>query len=86
MLIINPATSILVLSGRNGTRRKDCMERLLLKPAEFAEAIGVSRSRGYELIERGEVPSVRIGNSVRVPVDALKKWSEQRLASESTAS
>jgi|SoiMetStandDraft_2_1073263.scaffolds.fasta_scaffold108331_2 excisionase family DNA binding protein len=55
------------------------MERLLLKPAEFAEAIGVSRSRGYELIQRGEVPSIRIGASVRVPVDALKAWIEDRM-------
>jgi excisionase family DNA binding protein len=50
------------------------MERLLLRPSETAEAIGVSRSRAYELIARGEIPSIRIGGSVRVPLDGLRQW------------
>ena len=55
-------------------------DRLMLRPAEFAEAIGVSRSKGYELISRGDVPSVRLGGSVRVPVAALNQWIERKLA------
>ena len=54
-------------------------ERLLLRPAEFAEAVGISRSRAYELIGRGDVPSIRIGASVRVPVNALKEWIAREL-------
>lgn len=50
------------------------MERLMLKPAEVAEAIGISRSKAYELLQRGEIPSIRVGSAVRVPVDALKAW------------
>lgn len=49
-------------------------ERLMLRPAETAEAIGVSRSKAYELIARGDIPSVKVGGCVRVPVDRLRQW------------
>ena len=55
------------------------MERLLLKPTEAAEVIGLGRSKTYELISKGLIPSVRIGKSVRVPVAALRNWVEQQL-------
>ena len=55
-------------------------ERLLLKPAEAADAIGVSRSRAYELIADGTLPSIRLGSSVRVPVSALREWIDRRVA------
>lgn len=57
-------------------------ERLALRVAEFAEAIGVSRSRGYELLATGEVPSIRIGASIRVPVTELRAWISRRLADQ----
>ncbi len=43
-------------------------DRLLLRPREVAAATGLSRSMVYELIGRGELPSIRVGKSVRVPV------------------
>jgi excisionase family DNA binding protein len=55
------------------------MERMLLRPAEAAEAIGVSRSRMYELLASGELPSIRVGRTVRVPVAALHAWIAERL-------
>ena len=55
------------------------MDKLLLRPVEAAEAIGIGRSKVYELIARGELPSVRIGSSVRVPVDALRAWITRQL-------
>ena len=57
----------------------DAMERMLLKPTEAAEVIGLGRSKTYELISKGLIPSVRIGKSVRVPVVALRNWVEQQL-------
>jgi excisionase family DNA binding protein len=50
------------------------LERLLLRPAEAAEILGVSRSKLYELIAQGKIPSVRLdeGRLIRVPVAALK--------------
>ena len=55
------------------------MDRLLLRPIEAAEAIGVGRSKVYELLASGELPSLRIGGSVRVPVDALRAWIARQL-------
>jgi excisionase family DNA binding protein len=55
------------------------MERMLLKPTEAAEVIGLGRSKTYELISKGLIPSVRIGKSVRVPVAALRNWVEQQI-------
>jgi excisionase family DNA binding protein len=55
------------------------MEKLLLRPVEAAEAIGISRSKIYELLASGDLPSVRIGTSVRVPVEALRAWIAEQL-------
>ncbi len=56
------------------------VDRLLLRPTEAAEAIGIGRSKVYELLASGELPSIRIGGSVRVPVDALRAWIDRQLA------
>ncbi len=55
-------------------------ERLAYRPAEVGEAIGVSRSKAYEMIAAREIPSVKVGGCVRVPVDALRGWIAQQLA------
>ncbi|WP_375430163.1 helix-turn-helix domain-containing protein [uncultured Friedmanniella sp.] len=57
------------------------MEKLLLTPAEAAEALGVSRSQLYELMRRHEVVSILIGRSRRVPAGPLRDYV-QRLAEE----
>ena len=46
----------------------------LLKPAEIALALGVSRSFAYHLIRSGELRSVRIGRSVRVHPQDLEAY------------
>jgi excisionase family DNA binding protein len=64
-------------------RTERVSEKLLLRPVEAAEAIGVSRSRAYELIGSGQIPSIRIGTSLRVPVEALREWIERELLERS---
>jgi excisionase family DNA binding protein len=54
------------------------IDKLLLKPSEAFKAMSIGRSTGYALIASGELPSVRIGRAVRVPVGALKQWIEQQ--------
>ncbi len=61
------------------------MEKLLLRPTEAADAIGIGRSKVYELLASGELPSIRIGGSVRVPVDALRAWIARQLAQRTEA-
>lgn len=59
------------------------MEKLLLRPAEAAEMIGVSRSKLYELMAEGALPSVTVGASRRVPVADLRAWVDHKLAESS---
>ena len=54
-------------------------DRLMLRVVEAAEALGVSRAKAYELIAAGEIPSVRIGGCVRVPLDALRAWIARQI-------
>lgn len=49
------------------------VERLLLRPAEVAQMCGFSRAKVYDLISKKALPSIRLGKSVRVPADALRK-------------
>ncbi|MBI2760050.1 MAG: helix-turn-helix domain-containing protein [Chloroflexi bacterium] len=56
------------------------MDRLLLRPVEVGDVLGVSRAMAYKLVRDGVVPSIRIGRSVRVPADRLRAWVEARAA------
>ncbi len=56
--------------------------RLLLRPREVAAATGLSRSMVYELIGRGELPAIRVGKSVRVPVADLQQWIRDQTAQQ----
>ena len=54
------------------------MEKMLLKPQEAQEVLGLGRSRVYEMLATGELPSIRIGHSIRIPVKALDEWIEKQ--------
>lgn len=45
----------------------DVVERVLLTPTETAQALGIGRSKVYELMATGALASVRIGRCRRVP-------------------
>jgi len=62
----------------------DASQRLLLRPTEVADLISVSRSRAYELIADGTLPSIRMGGSVRIPADALRAWIDEQLKKSTT--
>ncbi len=53
------------------------MTKLLLTVPEAAAALGISRSKLYQLISAGTIRSVRIDGSRRVPVDALTTYINQ---------
>jgi prophage regulatory protein len=53
------------------------MEKLLLKPSEVSDLTGMGKSKTYSLIAAGIIPSVRIGKSVRVPADRLRRWIDE---------
>ncbi len=45
---------------------------ILLRVGEAAKLLSVSRSRAYELIHQGKIPSLDLGGTIRVPYDALQ--------------
>ena len=53
-------------------------QRLLLRVPEVAKALGLGRTKVYELIAAGGLPVIRLGRAVRVSVTALQKWVEER--------
>jgi excisionase family DNA binding protein len=60
-----------------GQKGKMIMERLLLSPDQVAESLGVCRSRVYDLMRTGVLPSVKIGRARRVPVSAVRAYVDQ---------
>lgn len=54
---------------------------LLLKPETVAERLQLGRSKTYELLRTGVIPSVRLGSSRRVKAHDLEAYVA-RLATE----
>jgi len=59
--------------------------RVLLRAADLVPVLGFSRSRVYQLLAQGTLPSVRIGRAIWIPAAALEQWlsnqKEQALGS-----
>jgi excisionase family DNA binding protein len=50
-------------------------QRTWLKVPEVAEELGIPRTRAYELIQRGQIPAVRVGQrSIRVNRQELEQF------------
>jgi excisionase family DNA binding protein len=49
-------------------------DRLLLRPAEAAERLGIGRTTVYELMRSGRLRSVKIGAARRVSATALAEF------------
>lgn len=58
------------------------MEKLMFKPQEACEALGMGRTAFYRLVKSGVIPSCRIGKSIRIPAAALREWVARLTASE----
>lgn len=52
-------------------------DQILLAPERAAEQLGVGRTTIYALIASGDLESVKIGRSRRIPVDALVAYVER---------
>ncbi|MGH9043834.1 MAG: helix-turn-helix domain-containing protein [Acidimicrobiales bacterium] len=53
------------------TDKAEPSSRLVFSVPEAAELLGISRALGYELVARGELPSLRLGRRIVVPRVAL---------------
>jgi excisionase family DNA binding protein len=45
-----------------------------LTVTEVARMLRLSRSTTYALVRRGQLPAIRVGDSIRVPVAALEEY------------
>jgi excisionase family DNA binding protein len=43
-----------------------------------ADLLAIGRSKAYEMAARGELPTVRIGKALRVPLSRLEAWIKDR--------
>jgi excisionase family DNA binding protein len=50
--------------------------KLTMSVTEAARALGIGKTSAYSAIERGEIPSVRIGGRILVPRAALARLLE----------
>ena len=73
----------------NELSRTDSVERvpaarrdlpLLLDAIEAGKLLSVSRAKVLDLAGRGEIPSLRVGSSVRIPRDPLTAWIAENTA------
>jgi excisionase family DNA binding protein len=55
-------------------------ERLTLTVEEAADVLGISRSLAYELVRRGDIPSLRLGRRIVVPIRGLETLVEEAAA------
>ena len=53
------------------------MKTMLLRVSEAAESLGLSESKVRELIAYGELETVKIGRSRRIPYEAVESFIAQ---------
>ncbi|MGH9222316.1 MAG: helix-turn-helix domain-containing protein [Acidimicrobiales bacterium] len=56
-------------------------DRVVLSVTEAAAWLGISRTLAYELVARGELPSLRLGRRVLIPRRPLERMVEDGTAS-----
>jgi excisionase family DNA binding protein len=59
---------------RGAASTETAPRRLAVRVSEAARLLDIGRSKAYELIRDGALPAIRIGGTVRVPLDALEAW------------
>jgi excisionase family DNA binding protein len=64
---------------KNDVRKIPPDSQRLLKVKEVAEILQVSRSHAYQMMQRGEIPMVRVGSAVRVRTTDLDDFIKNSL-------
>jgi len=74
MLIDNELTIILRYSSIFNTCNGGTMTRKTISIVEAAAALGIGRSAAYEAARCGQIPTIRIGRRILVPVAAFERF------------
>lgn len=59
--------------------------QLLYRPEDAAAALDISRAKFFQLLAAGEIESVQIGRSRRVPAEALVAYVQRLRGANTTA-
>ena len=63
----------------------DKEQPILLTVSQAADLMGCSRSLGYAMAKRSQIPTISLGpRSLRVPRRALEAWISEQLRQQST--
>ena len=65
---------------------RPAIEPLLVRVEEAARILSLSRSTIYEMMDSGELPSVRRGAARRIPIAALRAWVELQVVHGTSSS
>lgn len=60
-------------------------QKYVLSVEDAGKRLGLSRPSAYQAVKRGELPVIRIGRRILVPVAALEKMLENATPVESRA-
>lgn len=50
----------------------------MLRAQQVANRLNISRGKAYEMMGSGELPVIRIGRSLRVRIESLERWIEEK--------
>ena len=75
-----PAAPLLVDAAGAAQNPEAAQEppRLALRPKEAAASLGIGVRLLWELTNRGEIPSLKLGRCTVYPVHVLQKWLRDR--------
>lgn len=54
------------------------MEKLTMNVADLQQALGIGRAQAYELVNRADFPTIRLGRKIIIPKDAFMRWLERQ--------
>ena len=60
------------------TMKEQPLKKLLLTAREAARALAISPRKLWGMKTSGEIPHVRVGRSVRYPLDELQRWIDSQ--------
>jgi excisionase family DNA binding protein len=63
----------------------DIEQAKLLRMEEVVTITGLSRAKVYAMAASGDLPAIRAGRSVRVPLAGLLRWIEENTTGGSVA-
>lgn len=56
--------------------------KLLLRIEDVAQRLSIGRTKVYELMRAGVLPTVHLGRSVRIPLADLEAWVRDEVQAE----